>query len=541
MRRFWAAATTVALCAVGATVTAAHAETRGGGGANAPAAITWGPCTDAPLRAQGAECGFVSVPMDYRKPAGARIQLAVSRVKHTVPAAKYQGAILVNPGGPGGPGLGMATLGGHVPKGAGAAYDWIGFDPRGVGASLPKLACDGKYAGYNRPVYVPTSPAIENVWHARTKAYAAACAKAGGALLDHMRTEDSVRDIDSIRQALGAEKISFYGFSYGTYLAQVFATRYPERVHRMVLDGVVDPSRVWYRSNLDQDVAFDRSIKVYFAWLAKYDAVYHLGRTAKAVEQLYYRQLTALAAKPAGGLIGPAELTDIFLQPGYYIFGWEATAVAFSAWVNRKDPQPLKRLYDENHPQGAGSDNGYAVYLAVQCTDARWPSDWKKWSRDNWRIHHRAPFETWGNAWYNAPCRYWAGKPGRPVDVNGKKAPPILLISETLDAATPYTGSLEARRRFPLSALVEGVGGTTHAGSLFGNACIDDTIADYLGTGALPRRNKANRSDKQCPAIAKPVPAAAGAPVAGGTSSVPAGRRADGLGDRLRLQRLIIS
>ena len=101
MRRFWAAATTVALCAVGAAVTTAQAGTQAAGRQQAPAAITWGPCTEATLKAQSAECGFVSVPMDYRKPAGTKIQLAVSRVKSTVPAAKRQGVILVNPGGPG--------------------------------------------------------------------------------------------------------------------------------------------------------------------------------------------------------------------------------------------------------------------------------------------------------------------------------------------------------------------------------------------------------------------------------------------------------
>ncbi|MEU4423650.1 alpha/beta hydrolase [Actinoplanes sp. NPDC024001] len=531
MRRFWAA-TAVALCAVGAAVTAAQAETRSAAPKPQPAAIAWSPCTDATLKAQGAECGFVSVPMDYGKPGGTKIQLAVSRVKHTVPAAKYQGVILVNPGGPGGPGLGMATLGSHVPKGAGAAYDWIGFDPRGVGTSKPKLTCDSDYQGYRRPAYVPSTAAIENAWHVRTRAYAAACAKAGGELLNNLRTEDTVRDIDAIRRALGVEKISFYGFSYGTYLAQVFATHHPQRVHRMVLDGVVDPGRVWYQSNLDQDLAFDRSIKVYFAWLAKHDSVYHLGKTARAVEKLYYQQLTELAAKPAGGIIGPAEWTDIFLQPGYYIFGWEATARAFAAWVSKKDAQPLKKLFDEQHPQTAGSDNGYAIYLGVQCTDAPWPSSWRTWVRDNWRVHHRAPFETWGNAWYNAPCRHWAGQAGKPVKVNGAKVPPVLLISETLDAATPFSGSLEVRRRFPRAALIEGVGGTTHAGSLFGNACVDDSIADYLSAGKLPKRVKANRSDKECAPIAQPKPATA--------VPAPAGKRAGAPNDRLRLQRLIV-
>jgi pimeloyl-ACP methyl ester carboxylesterase len=504
MRRFWAAAAAVALCTVGAAVTGARAETA----RRVPAPIAWGACTEGTLKSHGAECGYLSVPLDYAKPDGTKIELAVSRIKSTAPADKRQGVILVNPGGPGGSGRAMAALGQAVPKQGGAGYDWIGFDPRGVGASKPKLTCDAKYAGYNRPAYVPSTPEIEKAWHARTTAYAAACAKSGGALLDHMRSENTVRDIDSIRQALGVEKISFYGFSYGTYLGQLYAARNPERVHRMVLDGVVDPGRVWYQSNLDQDVAFDKAIKVYFAWIARYDSVYRLGRTAAAVEKLYYRQLQELAKKPAGQ-IGPAELTDVFLQPGYYVFGWEEVARAFSSWVHDSDVAPLKRLYDTDHPQTDGSDNGYAVYLAVQCTDAPWPANWKKWARDNWRVHKRAPFETWGNAWYNAPCRHWAGDAGKPVEVDGSKAPPLLLISETLDAATPFSGALEARRRFPRSVLLEGIDGTTHAGSLFGNLCVDNTIADYLATGALPGRVKADRADKQCEPIAKPTPLAA--------------------------------
>jgi pimeloyl-ACP methyl ester carboxylesterase len=506
MRKFWAVAATAALCATGVPVTAAQAGTSGS--KPAAAAITWGACTESALKAQNAECGMLAVPLDHDKPGGTKIQLALSRIKHTVPKEKYQGVLLVNPGGPGGAGRGMATLGAHVPKGAGAAYDWIGFDPRGVGASTPKLTCDADYPGYNRPAYVPDTKEIEKAWLAKTAGYAKACAKSGGPLLEHLRTEDSVRDIDAIRVALGAAQINFYGFSYGTYLGQVYATKYPDRIRRMVLDGVVDPGRVWYESNLDQDIAFDKAIKVFFAWIAKYDTIYHLGKTAKDVEKVYYQQLGELAEKPAAGVIGPAEWTDVFLQSGYYIFGWEATAHAFAQWVTKKDPQPLKKVYDENHPPAEG-DNSYAIYLAVQCTDNKWPADWRRWKKDNWRVHKKAPFETWGNAWYNAPCRHWPAKSGRPVEVNGAKAPPVLMLSETLDAATPYSGALEARKRFPRSALIEGVGGTTHAGSLFGNLCVDDAIADYLASGVLPKRVKANRSDKECAPIAQPTPNAA--------------------------------
>jgi pimeloyl-ACP methyl ester carboxylesterase len=529
MKKLLATTATFALALGGAAV-ASGAQAEPPRGASARPAIAWGACENAALQARKAECGFLTVPMDYSAPAGRTVKLAVSRVKHSVPRARYQGVMLVNPGGPGGAGLALSVLGELVPKGAGAAYDWIGFDPRGVGASQPALSCDNKYLRYPRPQYVPSRPAIEKAWLSRAKGYAAACAGKGGGLLRHLRTTDTVRDMESLRAALGAEKINFYGFSYGTYLGQVYATRYPQRVRRMVLDGNVHPGRVWYHSNLGQDIAFDRNIKIYFGWLARHDAAYHLGRTAKAVERLFYAEQAKLVRKPAAGVIGPNELTDVFLQAGYYVFGWDSVATAFSSWVNDKDPAALRKLFDDANPVQAKADNSYAVYLAVQCTDAPWPASWQRWRRDNWRVHKAAPFETWGNAWYNAPCRNWAAKPGRPVRVNGVRTPPVLLLSETHDAATPFSGSLEVRKRFPRSALVEAVGGTTHAGSLFGNLCVDNTIADYLASGVLPKRVKANRSDKRCKPIAPPAPTA-------GTAT--ARSESVAVRTRLELQKLI--
>ncbi|MDY7087484.1 MAG: alpha/beta hydrolase [Actinomycetota bacterium] len=513
MRRLLAAATTIALVVIGVPASDARAAgdrgARAGGYPRATGAIEWGSCTEPALRAHRAECGFLSVPLNHSDPNGKKIQIAVSRIKHTVPESKFQGVMLVNPGGPGAKGRGLAVLGSLVPKRAGAAYDWIGFDPRGVGASKPALSCDNDYAGYNRPAYVPTTSKIEKTWLKRAEAYARACAKAGGDLLGHLKTLDTVRDIDLLRYALGARQINFYGFSYGTYLGQVYATRYPERVRRMVLDGVVNPTRVWYDSNLDQDLAFDRNMQVYFGWLAEHHKVFRLGRTKREVRQRFYSEQKALTRKPAGGVIGPSELTDIFLQAGYYTFGWTDIARAFSAWVREGDATALKRLYDANNPKGRDADNNYAVYLATQCTDAPWPRSWSKWTSDNWEMHRRAPFETWANAWYNAPCRTWPAPSGIPVTVSGETVAPLLMVSESLDAATPFSGALEARKRFPRSVLIEGVGGTTHSGSLYGNRCVDDSIADYLATGKLPKRTAGERSDKRCAPIKPPAPVAA--------------------------------
>lgn len=468
----------------------------------APPPISWGPCKAMPLIEHGAQCGFVEVPLDYDDPSGTKIKLAVSRLRHKTADSDAQGPMLVNPGGPGGSGLVHAVFGDFVPNGGGAGYDWIGFDPRGVGSSVPALSCIPDYAGYNRPFYVPITRRLEKVWLRKSEDYAKACDRNQHELLEHLKTVDSVRDMDSIRKALGAPQINYYGFSYGTYLGQVYGTMFPDKFRRVIFDGNVNPKRVWYDANLDQDIAFDANIKRYFDWVADHDDVWHLGKTGRDVERLFYTEQAKLLRQPADGKIGPAELTDVFLQAGYYVYGWVEVADAFAAWVHERDAAPLIDLYGVP----PFDDNGYAIYLAVQCTDVRWPADWNKWRRDNWITFIKAPFETWGNAWFNAPCLYWAAEAGTPVTVDGRKVAGALLINETFDAATPYDGALETRRLFPNSVLIEGVNGTTHSGSLSGVACTDDTIVEYLETGKLPARKPGNRADVQCDPVAAPEP-----------------------------------
>jgi pimeloyl-ACP methyl ester carboxylesterase len=417
--------------------------------------------------------------------------------------------MLVNPGGPGGSGLGLATLGSAVPNNAGGYYDWIGFDPRGVGSSQPALSCIPDYFSYNRPFYIPIEQQDLQAWLHRSQAYAQACGANGGDLLNHMTTIDSARDMDSIRVALGRAQINYYGFSYGTYLGQVYATLFPSHLRRAVFDSNVDPSRIWYQANLDQDIAFNRNIKIWFGWVAKYDSVYHLGATERAVEAQFYKVAVKLRSQPILGKIGFDEWMDTFLYAGYYQFFWVTLGNAFAGYVNANQGQRIVDLYDAlNSPT---DDNSYAVYDAVQCTDVQWPKDWNTWSRDNWRVFAVAPFETWGNAWFNAPCLYWPAKAHQPVTVDGSKVASVLLIDETLDAATPFTGSLHVRQLFPHSSLLALPGGTTHANSLAGDACEDNLIADYLATGALPPRKPGNGPDATCAPLPQPVPSGAGA------------------------------
>jgi pimeloyl-ACP methyl ester carboxylesterase len=247
-------------------------------------AVSWSRCDDGFLRSIGAKCGTLAVPLDYAHPGLGTVTLALSRLRHTAPAKDYQGIMLVNPGGPGGSGLEYSFLGYLMADDVRAVYDWIGFDPRGVGASTPSLSCIPDVAVGPRPDYdIGLSP-TEQVWRIRSEDYADACEANGGDLLGHLKTADNVRDMDAIRAALEAPTLNFYGFSYGTYLAQVYATTFPARTGRMVLDANVDPRRVWYDANLDQDVAFETVIDLFFAWVAKYDSAYGLGDSAAEVE-----------------------------------------------------------------------------------------------------------------------------------------------------------------------------------------------------------------------------------------------------------------
>ncbi|WP_424188049.1 alpha/beta fold hydrolase [Actinokineospora sp. G85] len=473
-----------------------------GGRGFTPAPPAWGPCENPVLVEAGARCAFVETPLDHARPDGEKIKLAVSRKARLGPESRYQGVVVVNPGGPGAPGLLTSTVGALVPDGGGDDYDWIGFDPRGVGASRPSLSCVPDSHGYNRPAYVPTTPGVERAWRQRSREYARACGRGAGELLHHMRTTDTAKDLEVIRRALGVERINFYGFSYGTYLGQVYATLFPNRLRRTIFDGNVDPTRAWYRSNIDQSVGFDRNIDAYFDWVAEHDGVYGLGARGKDVEAAYRRQLASLAAHPAGGRIGPAELTDVFLGAAYGVHQWQPVTAAFAAWVHKGDSQPLVDLYGTP----PFNDNAHAVYLAVVCTDGPWQRDYHRYRADMWRTFARAPFAAWQNAWYNAPCLTWPAAPGTPVQVDGRGVESALLINETFDAATPFSGALEVRERFPTAVLVEGAGGTTHAGSLSGVACVDNAVATYLKTGQLPPRNPTARADLTCDPVPRPTP-----------------------------------
>jgi pimeloyl-ACP methyl ester carboxylesterase len=510
------AASLSAAGAAGASVSASGATQAG----RAAAGIAWGACSDPVLVQAHAQCGFVSVPVSYSDPHGQQIKIAVSRIRHTASSRDYQGVILSNPGGPGGSGLNLnaflrSALTSEGYGAAAAGYDWIGFDPRGVGSSKPAISCIPNYFRPDRPSYIPRTRRLLNHWLSASQSYAQACdgvSPLQSALLRNMTTRDVAMDMDAIRQALGQKQITYYGFSYGTDIGQVYATLFPSHVRRLIMDSNVNLLRNGYHDfNLDQDGPFNRNENIWFGWIAKYDEVYHLGSTEGAVQKLFYATEAQLAAHPAGGKVGPDEWTDLFIEPGYNQGTWVQWAQAFADWVHKHNSAAARTLISlYQAADGPGNDNGFAVYLSVLCTDSHWPLNWSVWNRDVSAIYRQAPFEAWGNAWFNAPCIFWPAPSSRPVQVDGSGIKNALLIDETLDAATPFAGSLVVRRLFPHSVLLAEPGGTSHANSLSGNKCVDGTIAAYLQTGALPPRKPDAEWDKTCAPLPRPVPPAAG-------------------------------
>ncbi|MFC8570015.1 alpha/beta hydrolase [Streptomyces sp. NPDC057245] len=484
----------------GAAVAAARA---------ARAGVDWQDCAADWNLPKPIQCGYVKVPLDYAKPHGKQIRLAVDRIGNTGTDSERQGALVYNPGGPGGSGLrfpARVTSKSAVWAKTAKAYDFVGFDPRGVGHSAPISCADPQeFVKAPKADPVPGSEADKRAQRKLAREYAEGCFERSGEMLPHMTTPNTARDLDVIRAALGEKKLNYLGVSYGTYLGAVYGTLFPGHVRRMVVDSVVNPSRdkIWYRANLDQDVAFEGRWKDWQDWVAENDATYHLGDTRAEVQDQWLKLRAAAAKEPLGGVVGPAELISFFQSAPYYDSAWAPTAEIFSQYV----AGDTEALVDAAAPDpsdtagNASAENGNAVYTAVECTDAKWPTNWRTWDRDNTRLHRDHPFMTWANAWMNLPCATWPVKQQTPLNVKtGKGLPPVLIVQSERDAATPYAGAVELHQRFKGSRLVTERDAGSHGVTGLANPCINDRVDGYLLTGKL------DAEDVTCAPHATPTP-----------------------------------
>ncbi|MGQ0626368.1 MAG: alpha/beta hydrolase [Sporichthyaceae bacterium] len=315
-----------------------------------------------------------------------------------------------------------------------------------------------------------------------------------------MKTVDTVRDLEAIRVALGAPRLGFYGYSYGSLLGQVYATLFPHRTGPMVLDGNIAPDGFGYQQgSRTLSIAIEGGLTAFWRWTARRDERFGLGRTAAAVGDRYYRTEDELRLRPRGS-VGPSEWNDVFLFAAYADIEWPTIARAFAAW-ERGVRRPLRALVRE---QRTGGDNEYAAFLALLCSDDTWPRLHLQVREDSFATEARAPFAVWNTQWFTGPCTYWPARQGVAPVIEGSKAPPILLINTSADAVTPLSGALAVRHEFPRSALVVEAGSTSHAKSLTGNRCVDRAIAAYLRDGSLPPRRRGDRADLRCPGTPPP-------------------------------------
>ncbi|MFI5805856.1 alpha/beta hydrolase [Streptomyces sp. NPDC051561] len=453
-------------------------------------------------------CGTVKVPLDYAKPHGKQIELTVSRLKATgrttgngkssgkATATPRQGALVFNPGGPGASSM-YFPLVSRLPEWtkAAAAYDLVGYSPRGVGRSAP-LSCMDPADFAQAPTQAPSHPSAsykkERI--ARAKTYARGCARNAGEALRHYHSLNNVRDLEVLRAALGEPSLNFIGASYGTYFGALYATLYPSHVRRMVFDSAVnpDPGQIWYENNLTQSAAFEDRWEDFRTWVAKHDKVYRLGSTPEQVAHSYARIRAELSHRPAGGVVGPGQLQAAYLTAGYYDDVWAQRATALAEY-RKGNPKPLIDMASPRPEAAKDDENGTAVYTAVECNDAPWPTDFATWDRDNTKLAKRAPFETWDNAWMNLPCAYWSAPRQRPVEVRAAKGalPPTLILAAERDAATPYKGALELQKRLAGSVLITEKDAGTHGIAGGANACVNTHLETYLLTGRTPVRRAA--------------------------------------------------
>lgn len=449
----------------------------------------------------GFECSTMKAPLDYAKPDGEAIKLAVSRKKATGPG-KRLGSLLVNPGGPGGSAIGYlqsyAALG--YPEEVRAQYDMVAVDPRGVARSEPVSCLDGKQMdAYTQTDITPDDERETAQLSVSFKKFAAGCGKQSGAVLPHVSTVEAARDMDVLRATLGDEKLSYVGASYGTFLGATYAGLYPDRAGRLVLDGAMDPSLPARRMNRDQTAGFETAFRSFAKdCVARKDCPLGTQDEADASKRLksLFADLdrTPLPTGDSDGRkLGEALATTGVIAAMYDEAAWPQLRAALTSATKEKDGAGLLSLSDSYYERDG--DGTYANLMfanaAVNCLDLppafATADDVKKSLPD---FEKASPVFGEGLAWASLNCAYWPVKAtGEPHRIEADGAAPIVVVGTTRDPATPYRWAEALADQLSSGKLLtyEGDGHTAYGR---GSKCVDSAINDYLLDGKAPDDGK---------------------------------------------------
>ncbi|WP_406070177.1 alpha/beta hydrolase [Streptomyces sp. NBC_01020] len=477
-----------------------------GAGAAPPAQErpTWTRCP-APSQAQGGgkapgtgwACATLNVPLDYTKPGGKTIPLALIRHRATGPGKRI-GSLVYNFGGPGG--SGVDTLPAFTPTFAklNTRYDLVSFDPRGVGNSAPVNCLTGPETdALNAVDSTPDTPTEVRRWMDATRDFAAQCEKKSGPLLPYLTTTNVARDLDRIRAAVGDRKLNYYGFSYGTELGATYAHLFPQKVGRAVLDGDMHPDKDFTQGAFYQLKGFQLALD-HFARscvAATYLCPLHRS-TPEGVEKVLTGLVAGLEKHPAaatGGRTLNDSLALTAIEGALYSpdSGWPRMASAVAGYLRTHNPAALLTMADSMTGRDAKGhySNSNNVFSATSCADSGVPVQKAEIERRLPAYRKASPLFGAQFAWALNQCTYWPVKGAtKHMEVSAKGAPPILVIGNTGDPATPYGGAKAMARRLGkgVGVLVTWKGGEGHCSYGNGSACIDGTANTYLLDGKVP-------------------------------------------------------
>ncbi|MFI9381823.1 alpha/beta hydrolase [Kutzneria sp. NPDC052558] len=450
--------------------------------------VDWHACATGPddaigreLDDHGGQCAEITVPVDYTRLDGRRISIAISRIRATDPARR-RGVMLLNPGGPGGSGLEMAMLGAFSAP-LGAAYDLIGFDPRFVGRSAG-LTCGWTTSTFQRSAGPDRRSYTENV--ALQAKLAAGCVSRNRDLLPYASTRNTARDMDVIRQALGEQRISYYGDSYGTYLGAVYLQMFGDRADRVVLDSAVDPDKYGPDLFANQSAPMALALNHFAQWAAGKQGI---GATAQAVLDTVNRLVRSAPAH-----VGKYTLDDHVLPLVIYaglVSDDDASYTELATEIRQlrdSSPTPTAKLAGELDGLFNGSaDSPDQAGTSILCADRAVPRDPAVYYRDIQA--HRGDEPLFGPIGRNiTPCAFWPTAPVEPPTKvhNGS---PVLIVSAEHDPITPYAGQLVMHKDLTGSRMVTQLG-AYHHGVFLGDDCVDAAVVAYLTGGPLPTADR---------------------------------------------------
>ena len=445
---------------------------------------------------EGLECTSVTVPVDWEAPEGRTIELAVVRMPATDADARI-GSLLYNPGGPGASGTAPVEQFGEslVTREVRAAYDLVGFDPRGVGDSAPvdclsDLEMDD-YLAYD--IEADTAAGLADLERVAAE-FVAGCQADAGALLAHVDTPSAARDMDVLRAALGDERLTYLGKSYGTLLGASYAKQFPQRVGRLVLDGAMDPANGYDEVLLGQAGGLELALRNYLqACLegATSEDCPLRGSVDDAAAQV--QQVIAQAEERPLTTDSDRELTVTLavtgiITPLYEDAAWPLLDAALAAALSGDGTTLLELadLYADRAEDGSYDSNLLEAFAAVNCLDYEVDDSPEAMRALEEELATESP--TFGRylAYGEVTCGMWPHPPVRDAEpIAAAGAAPILVVGTTGDPATPYQWSEALASQLESGRLLtwEGEGHTAYTR---GSRCVDAAVDGYLLDGVLP-------------------------------------------------------